>query len=296
MNLQDFIHTAHESVYRTGPSTIDYSNSLLLYSPGSEKIYKTVQTNNSGYRDEVTQSEIDFLEHLSRPMMSQFPYGVNFVDLGPGTEYSKQEVLFNTLKAFNIDVHKYISVDVNHDMAGKARDFAEEQFPQALCSRLVDSFENLKNYDFNTEEKVQNFFYLGLTFINFHFEDITLIIDDCLRYPGGFFISFEPREYMPKNITQYYGGPMEPFFHKKMSLLGFQSKDYSLRVSDEVKVYAKVLNTENCTHSEIKVGDEILLMMSLRYKLAEITQKLEAKYDCKFYFNGKFVGALLRKK
>lgn len=296
MNLQDFIDIAQKSIYRTSLNTIDYSNSLLLYSPGSEKIYESIQT-DSEYKDEVTKAEIDFLKQFARPLMSQFPFGVNYIDLGPGTEYEKQKVFFNALKSFKTDVYEYCSVDVNRDMATAARDFAKEQFPKALCSNFVDTFENMKKLDWEPRNfEVQNFFYLGLTFMNFHFKDVTKIIDECLQYSGAFFISFEPRDYMPKNITQYYWEPMLPFFNKKMSLLGFKPEDYSIRVTDEVKAYAKISSIDNCTHSEIKVGDELLLMMSLRYELDNIKQKLETKYHCQFDDNKKFVGAMLRKK
>lgn len=296
MNLQDFINTAHNSVYRTGLNTIDYSNSLLLYAPGSEKVYENVQT-TSEYRDEVTKAEIDFLKQFARPLMSQFPFGINYIDLGPGTEYEKQKVLFNALKSLDADVYEYCSVDVNRDMAAAARDFAKEQFPKALCSNFVDTFENMKKLDWEPRNfEVKNFFYLGLTFMNFHFEDIIKIIDECLEYSGAFFISFEPREYMPKNIIQYYGEPMAPLYDKKMSLLGFNPEDYTIRITDEVKAYAKISSINNCTHPEIRIGDELSLMMSLRYELEDIKQKLEAMYHCQFDDNKKFVGAMLRKK
>lgn len=299
MNTQEFIQTAHESVYRTGPKDIDYSRSLLLYSPQAEKLYEKLQTNDSGYGKEITENEIDFLKSIAPDLMSRFPFGINYIDLGPGTEYRKQQIFLDTLARYRSNLIEYCAVDVNREMAGRARDYIKRKSPMTKSYFYEADFESMdKNCFPEGNKKVKNFYnFLGLMSGNFKFSQILKIINSCLiNYSDYFFIDFQPKKYALKNIAKTYKNSAPYLIQQKMSLLGFKKNDYQLEITDEVKVYAHILNTENCTHSEIKTGDRLLVFMSIRYSIPEIKERLNQYYRCTFYDNEKFFGALLQKK
>jgi hypothetical protein len=271
----------------------DYSDSLLLYLPGSDERYETVQETDTPYHKLVTAPERSYLQKIAPTIGDELPSGVEYLDLGPGTEH-KEQFLFDAFKSQGKSF-VYRPVDISKRYLRLATDYAAQQ--GIPVSGLQSSFEELPTKLVGNGKR---FVSLGLTYSNYAPSEVLPLLKSMAGEGGTVFINAQIRERTDMQaLMDIYKGVAHSMTEAKMHLLGLDmERDISsTEVTDEIKVWHGIKNLspvlEECG---AKTGDRILAFQSLRPSLETLESDISRfSGNYKLLDTGEsFVGAILK--
>lgn len=270
----------------------DYSDSLLLYIPGGEEAYESIQQEDDPYAELMTKPETAYLKSIAQEMAATLPDEFEYIDLGPGTAH-KEQYLFDALK----ESHKkfvYRPVDISaYYLKLCAAHASEQDIPVAP---LRASFEELPEK--LGAPALPRFVSLGATFMNYHPQEIISLLRHIAGIGGKIFVEAQARDRidMTKMADIYKGiiGVADP----KLLLLGVDPEtDVLSRESDSgIQLWCTLKNVNDVLSAKgIQPGDKLLMFQSLRYTKEMMEEEFsKAKISYTLLDTGApFLGAML---
>jgi hypothetical protein len=272
----------------------DYSDSLLLYLPGHDETYESVQDLKSPYHEIVTAPEREYLNEVAPKVANILPQDFDYIDLGPGTEH-KEQFFFDELKNQG-KVFSYHPVDISERYLTLASDHAERQ--GTVINTIRSSFEELPNRLPPSEKK--RFVSLGLTYCNYNPSEILQLLKAIRGEGGNIFINSQIRNRIDiEKLRLIYQEVAIGMSAPKLQLLGLNPEtDLSgLEVTDEVKVWYTITNpNEKLEEKGVETGDRILVFQSLRPTLEELDRAISREFESYELLDtgGSFVGIVTK--
>jgi ubiquinone/menaquinone biosynthesis C-methylase UbiE len=272
----------------------DYSDSLLIYTPGGDEGYEKVQDTENPYHTLVTLPEHEYLRTIAGKVVEELPTNFQFIDLGPGTEH-KEQYVFDAIENQGKEI-EYIPVDISSKFLALAEKYAKEQGIKTKGVRA--SFEELP-------EKLKNqgtrFVSLGLTYSNYGPSEILPVLREIAGSGGYFFINAQLRERVPlEKIKAIYSDNIYPILVEKMKLLGIVDEDIEKKETDnDLKIWFTLKKVpETLALRGVKSGDRMLVMQSLRPTKKQLLSDLSAFGEAFVLFEeeSSFLGVLVRVK
>jgi len=182
-SLEWFKKRAAESLKPVGSGMWDYSDSLLLYLPDAEKEYEDIQKDGDPYYSLVTEPETKYISEIADKVTSELPNNFYYIDLGPGTE-NKEKFFFDSLEKQKKNF-TYFPVDINRHFLESAKKFADQRKIKTIP--IQSSFEEC--VQFLPAEDNYRFVSIGLTFVNYHIQDVLIFLDKTIGTRGSAFIN-----------------------------------------------------------------------------------------------------------
>lgn len=288
-----FKHRAFSSLKQIGQGTWDYSDSLLLYVPGSEDSYEKIQKEENSYHALVTQPEREYLAAIASPVVSELPSKFRYVDLGPGTEH-KEQFIFDAARAQGKEF-TYIPVDISDKFLNLSATYASAQ--GIPIEPLQVPFEELPSVlKFGD---VPHFVSLGLTYSNFDPESILRLLQSIAGKDGFAFINAQLRERVDMNaLAKTYREDAIALAMAKMKLLGLGKENVeTIETDDGIRSWCVLASsTPELEAIGMHAGDRLLVFESLRperQQLEEGVKKVFAEYTV-LDTGASFVGVLLK--
>ncbi len=285
---------AFASIHKLGEDQWDYSDSLLLYTPGSEQEYESIQQGDDPYAELITKPERSYLEKIAPRVAKELPQEFEFIDLGPGTA-NKEQFLFDELKKLN-KRFIYRPVDISNHYLELASEHASKQ--GIAVNPLRSEFEEASNK--LGLPAIPRFVSLGLTFTNYNPETILAVLKNIAGTGGNIFVDAQMRDRVDmKAVTQTYAKDAKALVLPKLKLLGLNpDRDISkYETNDGVQMWVTVKNpSRELKDIGVKSGDSFLLFQSLRYTkedLESVIRKHTRSFKL-FDTADSFVGALLK--
>lgn len=270
----------------------DYSDSLLLYLPGSDEIYEDVQNKENPYYEFVTAPERKYLQEIAQDVVKELPEGFDFIDLGPGTEH-KEQFIFDAAKAIN-KTFIYHPVDISRRYLQLVEDHASQQ--RVPTESLRVSFEEVPK--FIISESSKRFVSLGLTYGNYAPDEALKLLKQ-IAGDGKIFINTQIRDRIDTNVLKtIYEQVVREMSKSKLKLLGLDiDSDVSdIETTDEVKVWLTIKNVPPALETKgVRVGDKMLIFQSLRPTLASLEEDVSKHFSNYKLLDtgGSFVGVLI---
>lgn len=289
-----FEKRAFSGLKRIKDGNWDYSDSLLLYLPGTDDKYEAVQETDTPYHKLVTAPERRYLEGIAPQIVRELPDRFEYIDLGPGTEH-KEQFVFDAAK----DAGKgmlYRPVDISDRYLKLSSEYAAEQ--DLEVSPIRSSFEELPGK--LGVEATPRFISLGLTYGNYNPTEVLNLLKELKGAEGSVFINSQIQERTDmdaiRNIYAEVAGSMAA---EKIRLLGLDPDvDIAeVEATDDVKVWYTLRNTSPKLESlGISAGDRLLVFQSLRPSLESLEKDISALFpDYRLLDTGEpFVGAILK--
>ncbi|PIR85043.1 hypothetical protein COU15_02615 [Candidatus Kaiserbacteria bacterium CG10_big_fil_rev_8_21_14_0_10_45_20] len=291
-----FEERAFSSLKKVSDGIFDYSDSLLLYIPGSDEEYEKVQHEGNPYHEIVTAPEREYLERIAKDIVARLPDNFEYIDLGPGSEH-KEQFLFDQL-AEQGKKCVYRPVDISEKFLDMAASHAEKQ--NITAEPIRASFEDLP--DVLNKSDLPRFVSLGLTYSNYKPQEILELLADIADSDGYVFINSQIRERVDiKRLAEIYGKDVVSIATAKLKLLGLDAEVdvEDLHANEGVEMWCTVKKvTSRLAEIGLKVGDKILLFQSLRPSLEKLKRDLDrAGFSDYTMFDTEesFVGVLLEK-
>ncbi len=229
-----FQDRAFRSLQKIRDTEWDYSDSLLLYLPGSDENYDTVQETDTPYHTLVTAPERAYLRDIAEDIVAALPNEFEYIDLGPGTEH-KEQFIFDALERAGKRC-VYRPVDISERYLKLS---AEHAGAQGIAVQPIRSpFEALPQV--LGSSRMPRFVSLGLTYSNYHPEKILPLVKEIAGEGGVVFIEAQIRERTDMDtIQEIYRGVADLMAGDKIRLLGLDpEKDIERSdVTDEVRVW-----------------------------------------------------------
>ncbi len=292
----DYFHArALNSLKKIGDGLWDYSDSLLLYTPGTEQGYESIQKGDDPYAELITKPERTYLKKIAHDIVAKLPDRFEFVDLGPGTAH-KEQFIFDAAKTQG-KKFTYVPVDISDYYLKFAAGHATAQ--NIPTSPLQSSFEELPQ---KLTSAGPRFVSLGLTFTNYDPKEILQLLNRIAGPNGFIFVSAQIRDRIDmENITRIYKEDVRIIIDPKIELLDLDPiTDISKYETDDgVRMWCALKNT-NATLNflGIRPGDKLLMLQSLRYT-KETLEAAIASSGLKYSLldtGDTFIGALIRSK
>ncbi len=285
---------ALESIKPIRPGVWDYSDSLLLYIPGSDESYETLQAVDNPYHRIVTAPERAYLESTAELVATELPESFEYIDLGPGTEH-KEQFLFDALKAQG-KAFTYRPVDISKRFLELSSEHAKQQ--GIPVDPLNTSFEELP-------EKLgpitaPRFVSLGLTYSNYEPKVVLSLLKKLIGESGYALINSQLRERTDMDaLVPVYREDARGMVEGKFGLLGLNvTTDVSAyRTDDAIKTWATVNKvTPALERKGVKAGDELLIFQSLRPTKESLQADVKSEFpNASFFDTGSpFVSTLLK--
>jgi len=293
-NLEWFKQRAIASLKKIDDQSWDYSDSLLLYSEGTEEEYVTIQKEENDYYKLITKPEQDFFNTVASHIAKRLPEVFDYIDLGPGTEHKEQSI-FDELKKQNKRL-TYIPVDINQRYLDLAQDHAAKQ--DIATKPIRASFEELAILLGSV--KRPRFVSLGLTYTNYHSAEILTMLKNFAGEGGFIFVDQQMRERADMvKISALYNRDVYALAEPKLRLLGLNPKnDISEHQSDSgIRVWSVVKNPTNQMQKlGITPGSKLLVFQSLRRTLHEFQEDISVEFRSYELIDAQypFVGVILR--
>jgi hypothetical protein len=272
----------------------DYSDSLLLYIPGSDESYETLQAIDNPYHRLVTAPERSYLESIAGSIAKELPQSFEYIDLGPGTEH-KEQFLFDALKKERKSF-MYRPVDVSRRFLRLSVDHARAQ--GIACGPIYNSFEELPNV--LPKPTIPRFVSLGLTYSNYEPKDILPLLKRIAGAGGTAFINAQLRERTDMEaLVKVYENDAKDMIEGKIRLLGLDpaSDLSSQRIDDGVRVWCTLRTVnEALKKKNMKEGDELLIFESLRPTRESLEEAVQEEFPnhTSYDTGGPFVATLLK--
>ena len=288
-----FKKRAFESLHRINERDWDFSDSLLLYTPGSEDEYVTRQETETPYSRMVTVPERRFIEAISEPLVRELPEHFEYIDLGPGSEH-KEQFLFDAAKKMG-KTFTYRPVDISARYLELSAKHAQSQ--GIAADPIRSSFEELpEKLGQSTKPR---FVSLGLTYSNYEPAQILQLLKAIAGEGGMAFVNAQMRDRIDLNtLVEAYSGDTYKVFDSKMKLIGLDpEKDIAKKETDDgVRVWYTVGKTNpELDRKGVKLGDRLMPVMSLRPTEEKLKNDTRAVFPNPIYFDTSesFIGTLL---
>lgn len=271
----------------------DYSDSLLLYVPGSDKKYEEVQEVDTPYHKLVTVPEAAYLKEIAAQVVGELPESFEYIDLGPGTEHKEQFIFDAAREQGKTFVYK--PVDISQRYLQFAHEYVSAQ--GIAVEPIQCSFEELAEK--LVEPKTHRFVSIGLTYGNYGPAEIFALLKAISADNGTAFINTQIRERTDmKALQEIYRNVADSMVAAKLRLLGIDLEhDISEKeVTDEIKVWYTIKNSNPTLESRgIHSGDKLLVFQSIRPSLETYIKDISSTFEnYKILDEGAgFVGALL---
>jgi hypothetical protein len=274
----------------------DYSDSLLLYAPGAEGDYESIQNGEDPYAALITKPERTYLEGIATMIVETLPAEFEYVDLGPGTAH-KEQFIFDAAKQAN-KKFIYRPVDISQHYLAQAVNYAVAQNIEVLPVR--SSFEELSEKLPAPAPSSSRFVSLGLTFTNYATQEILLLLKTIADRGGYIFIDAQMRDRVDmKKIIDVYSDDVRAMADSKLKLLGLHPTedvaDYT--ADDGVRMWCTLQHSTAALQARgVAAGDRLLMFQSLRYTKGSFEEALKSSglsYTL-FDTNEPFVGAVLQ--
>ncbi|MDB4992543.1 MAG: hypothetical protein JWL75_788 [Parcubacteria group bacterium] len=288
-----FTHRALSGLRKIGDDSWDYSDSLLLYVPGSDDEYEAVQEIDTPYHTLITAPERKSLQDIAPEIVNELSNTFEYVDMGPGTEH-KEQFIFDAAKEQGKQI-LYRPTDISDKYLQLSTAYASNQ--GLKVEPIKSSFEELPEK--LNEVTNQRFVSLGLTYGNYNPPEILELLKEVAGKEGVAFINAQIRERADMEaIKNIYAEAAPALVAAKIRMLGLDpEKDISeSEVTDEVKIWYTLSNSSAALEAKgMKVGDRLLVFQSLRPTLERLKSNIAKVFpDYKLLDNGEsFVGALL---
>jgi hypothetical protein len=293
-NSEWFRERALNSLTKISDGIWDYSDSLLLYIPGTESEYESVQVGDDPYAIHITQPENTYLGSIADRIVEQLPSEFEYVDLGPGTAH-KEQFIFDAAKKAS-KKFTYLPVDINNHYLTLAKDYAEAQ--SITVTPILSSFENLETALPNTH--TPRFVSLGLTFGNYQPLDVLKQLTHIGGVGGYVFIEVQLRDRVDMDIiTEIYRDDAPELGNPKLHLIGLNPDTdiASSRTDDGIRIWYTLKNsTSELEAKGINAGDQLLMFQSLRYTKESIEKEIHSTgYDYILLdTDGPFLGIIIK--
>lgn len=289
-----FRKRAFANIFKIGEGAWDYSDSLLLYIPGSDEEYESIQKGDSLYNKLVTAPEREYIVNAAPEIVSQLPDSFEYIDLGPGTEH-KEQIIFDEAQRQG-KTFIYTPVDVSERYLNLSTEHARSQ---GLTVRpLSSSFEELK--DKLWKAKLPRFISLGMTYGNARPPIVLSLLVQLLEKNDTAFIDAQIRNRVDiEAIKDMYLIAGKEMVADKLRLIGLDPEQDvdQVEITDEVELWHRLSHVPpGLTKIGIHPGDRLLVFRSLRPTLAELEASISSKFSrCKIIdTSDQFVGALLQ--
>lgn len=240
----------------------DYSDSLLLYIPGGEEAYESIQQDDDPYSNLMTKPETAYLKSIAHDVVAALPHGCDYIDLGPGTARKEQYIFDAAKKAEKQFVYRPVDISAYY-LKHCAAHAAEQGIPVAP---LRASFEELPEALGAPDSP--RFVSLGATFMNYDPQEVIALLRNIAGPGGKAFVEAQVRDRtdMKKMADIYKGiiGVADP----KLKLIGLNPEtDILSRESDEgIQLWCTLKNSNEVLAAKgIEPGDKLLMFQSLRY-------------------------------
>ncbi len=287
-----FEHRAFASLKKIDDGIYDFSDSLLLYLPGSDDEYANMQEEESAYNRLITTPERMYLKKIAEDVVKALPPKFVYVDLGPGTAH-KEQFFFDEARKQE-KKFTYMPVDISERFLKAATTHASEQGIDVIPLRT--SFEELRSRLPSSDSPL--FISLGLTYSNYEPQEILRFLKGIAGNEGYIFINSQLRERvdMPE-LIDVYEKDISTIAHSKLNLLGFAEDDIErIRIDENLRVWCTIKkSTHRLERLGITPGVDLLIFQSLRPTKESLKQEL-TKASVNFALfdtNDSFVAALI---
>lgn len=295
-SLDWFEKRAFSSLRKISDGVFDYSDSLLLYIPGSDEEYEKVQHEGNPYHEMVTAPERKYLQQIAKEVVARLPENFEYIDLGPGSEHKEQYVFDQLSEQGKRCVYR--PVDISEKFLDMSAKHAEEQ--GIVAEPVRAAFEELP--DILQKSNTPRFVSLGLTYSNYKPQEILKLLVDMAGSDGYVFIISQIRERVDiKRLVEIYGKDVLFIATAKLKLLGLDAKVdvENLHANEDIQVWCTLKKvTPRLAEMGLRIGDNILLFQSLRPSMEKFEHDLEgagfSNYTM-FDVGESFVGVLLEK-
>lgn len=294
--LDWFKERAFSSLKKISDGVFDYSDSLLLYIPGSDEEYEKIQHEGNLYYEMVTAPEREYLQQIAKEIVTRLPENFEYIDLGPGSEHKEQYVFDQLSERRKKCVYR--PVDISEKFLDMAATHAEKQ--GIVVESVRASFEELPNI--LQKSNLPRFVSLGLTYSNYEPQEILRLLADIAGSNGYIFINSQIRERVNiKKLAEIYAKDVVSISTAKLELLGLNAETdvENLHADEEIQIWCTLKKvTPRLAEVGLKIGDRILLFQSLRPSMEKLTKDLkEANFGnfVMFDVGASFVGVLLEK-
>lgn len=289
-----FERRAFDGLTQTGKNEWDYSDSLLMYMPGSDDTYEAVQETDTPYNRLVTVPERAYLESIAGSVVDALPNGFEYIDLGPGTEH-KEQFVFDAAKRQGKQC-TYRPIDISERYLALSSGYAKEQgIPVAP---LRSSFEELPKR-LGTPQ-APRFVSIGLTYGNYEPARILPLLKDIAGEKGTAFINAHIRERTDmKALRDIYADVALAMVAPKLRLLGIdpESDISHIGTTEEIKMWYTLRHTNAKLEAKgVAAGDRLMAFESLRpgrEALERDVSRAFPEYRLLDDSSSPFVGALL---
>ena len=293
-SLEWFKNRAFKSLKKLGEGVWDFSDSLLLYAPGTEEEYEAVQQVESPYHKLVTQPEREYLEGIASTLVSELPSEFEYIDLGPGTEH-KEQFIFDAAKQQN-KKFTYAPVDISEKFLAQSSGYASQQNISTHPYRVP--FEELPAR--LKSMGVPRFVLLGLTYSNYEPQAILDLLKILAGEEGFVFINSQIRDRVNMDeIKKIYKDNVYGMSKSKLQLLGLDIEtDVSeIATDDGVRVWCTLKrSTPELERLGMVAGARLLAFQSLRTTKESLEKDIAAIFPEHKLFDTEapFIGALLK--
>ncbi len=289
-----FKKRAFDSLKKNEDGTWDFSDSLLLYIPGTEESYETIQQVDTPYHTLVTKPERAYLERIAQDVVKELPNEFEYVDLGPGSEH-KEQFIFDAAK--NQNKHfTYVPVDISQRFLELASKYASDQNIPTHSMRA--SFEELSTK--LGKPTAPRFVSIGLTYSNYAPQEILQLLKEIAGEGGFAFINAQISDRVDmKKLTATYAQDGFNIAKSKLELIGLDSeKDISQTHTDEgIQIWSTLKNsTPQLEKRGIAAGSKLLIFQSLRPTKEKLETDVRQVFpNATFFDTGEsYIGALLK--
>lgn len=268
-----FVERAKNSFKKLEDGKWDFSDSLLLYMPSGEEVYINVQNTDTPYYKLVTAPEHEYLKDIASQVVVELPDDFVFIDLGPGTEH-KEQFFFDACKNQN-KIFRYVPVDISDYYLRLAKDYAEKQ--SIPTQPIKSAFEELPSV--LTDISGPRFVSLGLTFSNYNSQEVIRLMTAIAGSGGYIFLNTQIKERIDMSlIREVYQNIVGDLCKDKLELLGLVVGVHvsELRVDENNRTWCTILQlNDELKALGVVIGDEILVLQSLRYYKSDLERELE---------------------
>ena len=270
-SLNWFRERAFLSLKKISDGVFDYSDSLLLYIPGSDEEYEKVQHEGNPYHEMVTAPEQEYLQQIAKDVVARLPESFEYIDLGPGSEH-KEQYVFDQLEEQGKKC-VYRPVDISEKFLAMAVSHAEAQ--KITTKPIRASFEELPSVLQKSDKP--RFVSLGFTYSNYKPQEILKLLADVADSDGYVFINSQIRERVDiGRLAEIYGEDVLSI--AKLKLLGLDAEVdiEDLHANEDIQMWCTLKKvTPRLAEMGLKIGDKILLFQSLRPSMEKLKRDLD---------------------
>lgn len=289
-----FRNRAFNALKPMGNNIWDFSDSLLLYVPGTEEEYESAQQVESPYHQLVTKPERQYLEGIASTIVSELPQEFEYVDLGPGTEH-KEQFIFDEAKRQG-KKFSYVPVDISNKFLALSSSYASQQEIPTRPER--SSFEVLPAR--MGAPNIPRYVSIGLTYTNYEPKQILELLKSIAGEHGLAFINSQIRDRVDMTeIAKIYGKDVIGIAKGKLKLLGlnFDTDISKLETDDGIRAWCEISrSTPELEKRGVMAGACLLVFQSLRTTKESLEKDVASVFSSHTLLDTgePFIGVLLK--